>query len=61
MSAKVIIGERIVITGSYTFTGSAESSNNENLVIIDDPAIARAYLDEFNRTCAQTQAPTRCG
>jgi phosphatidylserine/phosphatidylglycerophosphate/cardiolipin synthase-like enzyme len=56
----IIIDERIVITGSYNFTGSAERNNDENLVIIDDRALARAYLDEFNRTYAQAQAPNRC-
>jgi phosphatidylserine/phosphatidylglycerophosphate/cardiolipin synthase-like enzyme len=56
----IIIDDRTVITGSYNFTGSAERDNDENLVIIDDPAIARSFLDEFNRTYAQAQAPTRC-
>jgi phosphatidylserine/phosphatidylglycerophosphate/cardiolipin synthase-like enzyme len=56
----IIIDEQTVITGSYNFTGSAEKSNDENLVIIDDPSIARAYLDEFNQTYAQAQTPTRC-
>jgi len=49
-----------VITGSYNFTGSAERDNDENLVIVDDPALARAYLDEFDRVYAQAQAPARC-
>ena len=57
----IIIDERTVITGSYNFTGSAERSNDENLMIIDDQAVARTFLDEFNRTYAQAQAPTRCG
>ena len=56
----IIIDERTVITGSYNFTGSAEKDNDENLVIVDDPNLARAYLDEFERVYAQAQAPTRC-
>jgi phosphatidylserine/phosphatidylglycerophosphate/cardiolipin synthase-like enzyme len=56
----IIIDERTVITGSYNFTSSAEKDNDENLVIVDDPALARAYLDEFERVYAQAQAPTRC-
>jgi len=56
----IIIDERTVITGSYNFTGSAEKDNDENLVIVDDPNLARAYLDEFARVYAQAQAPTRC-
>jgi phosphatidylserine/phosphatidylglycerophosphate/cardiolipin synthase-like enzyme len=56
----IVIDSRTVITGSYNFTNSAERDNDENLVIVDDPALARAYLDEFERVYAQAQAPTRC-
>jgi phosphatidylserine/phosphatidylglycerophosphate/cardiolipin synthase-like enzyme len=56
----IVIDERTVLTGSYNFTSSAEKDNDENLVIVDDPALARAYLDEFERVYAQAQAPTRC-
>jgi phosphatidylserine/phosphatidylglycerophosphate/cardiolipin synthase-like enzyme len=56
----IVIDERTVITGSYNFTGSAEHDNDENLVIVDDPNLARAYLDEFERVYTQAQAPTRC-
>jgi phosphatidylserine/phosphatidylglycerophosphate/cardiolipin synthase-like enzyme len=56
----IVIDERTVITGSYNFTGSAEKDNDENLVIVDDPNLARLYLDEFERVYAQAQAPTRC-
>jgi phosphatidylserine/phosphatidylglycerophosphate/cardiolipin synthase-like enzyme len=55
-----VIDERTVITGSYNFTSSAEKDNDENLVIVDDVALARAYLEEFQRVYAQAQAPTRC-
>ena len=56
----IIIDERTVITGSYNFTGSAERDNDENLVIVDNPAVARAYLEEFARVYGQAQSPTRC-
>jgi phosphatidylserine/phosphatidylglycerophosphate/cardiolipin synthase-like enzyme len=56
----IVLDARTVITGSYYFTSSAERDNDENLVIVDDPALARAYLDEFQRVYAQTQAPARC-
>jgi phosphatidylserine/phosphatidylglycerophosphate/cardiolipin synthase-like enzyme len=56
----IVIDERTVIAGSYNFTSSAERDNDENLVIVDDPVLARAYLDEFARVYAQAQAPTRC-
>jgi phosphatidylserine/phosphatidylglycerophosphate/cardiolipin synthase-like enzyme len=56
----IVIDERTVITDSYNFISSAEKDNDENLVIVDDPNLARAYLDEFQRVYAQAQAPTRC-
>ncbi len=57
----IIIDEKIVITGSYNFTKSAEKDNDENLIIIEDPAVARIYLEEFQRLFKQAQSPTRCG
>ncbi len=56
----IIVDERIVITGSYNFTGRAERTNDENLLIIEDPALAAAYLAEFARVWEQAQNPTRC-
>src|SRR5437867_12777356 len=56
----IVIDERTVITGSYNFTGSAEKDNDENMVIVDDPNQARAYLEEFQRVYAQAQTPARC-
>ena len=44
-----IIDEQIVVTGSYNFTRSAETRNDENVLVIHDPDIARFYLEEFRR------------
>jgi phosphatidylserine/phosphatidylglycerophosphate/cardiolipin synthase-like enzyme len=56
----IIIDQHVVITGSYNFTSRAESVNDENLLIIDDPAIAKLYMDEFARVYAQAQNPVAC-
>ena len=56
----IVIDERPVLTGSYNFTGSAEKDNDENLVIVDDPNLARIYLEKFERVYAHAQAPARC-
>ena len=56
----IVIDERIVITGSYNFTSRAERTNDENLLIIDDPTLAAAYLAEFERVFEQANNPTRC-
>ena len=42
------------------FRLGAEMENDTNLVVVDDPQLARAYLDEFERVYAQAQSPTRC-
>lgn len=56
----IIIDQRTVITGSYNFTARAEDVNDENLLILTDPALAQAYQGEFDRVYAQARAPTRC-
>jgi len=39
-----------VITGSYNFTWSAQARNAENLLILrDNPALVRRYLDNWQR------------
>lgn len=45
----IIIDEETVITGSYNLTGSAARDNDENLLIIHNPEIARLYLEEYER------------
>ncbi len=50
-----IIDERIVVTGSFNFSASADESNDENIVILEDPAIARAFLAEFRRVYSEAK------
>ncbi len=50
-----IIDDKIVITGSYNFSFSAETNNDENVIIFFDPQIAAQYLAEFERVEAQAQ------
>jgi phosphatidylserine/phosphatidylglycerophosphate/cardiolipin synthase-like enzyme len=45
----IIIDEKIVITGSFNFTKSAEESNAENLLIIQSQELARRYLDNWRK------------
>jgi phosphatidylserine/phosphatidylglycerophosphate/cardiolipin synthase-like enzyme len=49
----IILDQRIVIFGSYNFTNSAERNNDENLVIIDNAAVAATFLSEFWRVYRQ--------
>jgi len=57
----IIIDERTVITGSYNFTARAEETNDENLLIVDDPTLAGQFMEEFERVYDQAQHPTQCG
>jgi phosphatidylserine/phosphatidylglycerophosphate/cardiolipin synthase-like enzyme len=43
----IIVDGYTVITGSYNFTASAERRNDENVIIIQDPALAASYLSEY--------------
>lgn len=50
-----IIDNEIVITGSYNFSFSAETKNDENVVIFFDRQIAAEYLSEFARVESEAQ------
>jgi phosphatidylserine/phosphatidylglycerophosphate/cardiolipin synthase-like enzyme len=43
----MVIDQRWVITGSFNFTTAAETSNAENLLVIDDAAIAAKYAGNW--------------
>lgn len=45
----IIVDERYVVTGSLNYSTSAEESNDENVIIIDNPEIAQRYLQDFER------------
>jgi len=53
----IIVDNRIVITGSLNFSSSADESNDENVVIVDNPQIASLYLQEFERVWAVGSDP----
>ncbi len=43
----MIIDDEYIVTGSMNFSNSGENKNDENLLIINDPAIAKSYKDFF--------------
>lgn len=51
----MIIDGEIVITGSYNFSRSAETRNDENIIIIYNEKIADFYMKEFQRVYNQAQ------
>jgi len=51
-----IIDEKIVVLGSYNFSQSAETRNDENVLIIYNEAIAKQFMLEFERIWSLTRA-----
>lgn len=45
----MIIDDRIVVTGSYNFTKSAEVRNAENMLIIEDRRLAARYIENWQK------------
>lgn len=43
----MVVDLATVLTGSYNYTRSANESNDENLVVLADPNLARAYDDAY--------------
>jgi phosphatidylserine/phosphatidylglycerophosphate/cardiolipin synthase-like enzyme len=53
----MIIDDSIVVTGSFNFTASADTANDDNLLVIHSPAVAALYLQEFERVDSLAQSP----
>jgi phosphatidylserine/phosphatidylglycerophosphate/cardiolipin synthase-like enzyme len=51
----MIVDESIVIVGSYNFTNSAETRNDENLLVIYNEEIAAQFVEEFKRIYGQAK------
>ncbi len=51
----MIIDRNTVILGSYNFTNSAETKNDENLIVIYSGEIAAQFVAEFQRVYMQAQ------
>ncbi len=53
----IIIDDHLVVFGSYNFSASADSANDENLLIIDNVDLAHAFTAEFQRVLATAKNP----
>ena len=49
-----IIDGKVLITGSFNWTVSAERRNDENLLIIHSPELARVYKENFEKLWARS-------
>ncbi|HZD39226.1 MAG TPA: phospholipase D-like domain-containing protein, partial [Terriglobales bacterium] len=53
----IIVDNRYIISGSFNFSSNATESNDENVVIIDNPDIANLYTQEFERVWSIATEP----
>ncbi len=44
-----LFDRRLLVTGSYNWTRSADGRNEENFIVSDDPRLAQPFADEFER------------
>lgn len=44
----IVIDDFLVLTGSFNFTKAAEENNAENLLVINDPVLARRYTENWH-------------
>lgn len=42
-----VIDSSVVMTGSFNWTQSANTANNENLLVVSDPMLAQSYESQF--------------
>ena len=53
----IIVDDQIVIFGSFNFSESANTSNDENLLIVNNADLAHAFTAEFQRVVAVAKNP----
>lgn len=53
----IIIDSKAVAIGSFNYSNNAANNNDENLIIIHDPAVAAVYEEEFNKLYGQAIEP----
>ena len=53
----IVVDERLVITGSLNYSTNAEESNDENVIVIDNPDIAKLYLQDFDKVWSLATDP----
>jgi phosphatidylserine/phosphatidylglycerophosphate/cardiolipin synthase-like enzyme len=49
----MVVDGKIVVTGSYNWSYGAEENNDENMIVVSNPDVARLYEKEFLRVWAQ--------
>ena len=53
-----VVDSKLILTGSFNWTESAKSSNNENLLAISDPTLAQTYESQFQAIWNESSGST---
>ena len=53
-----IFDGKLLVTGSYNWTDSAERVNHENVLFVDDPAVIQRYQAHFERLLSGDATPS---
>lgn len=51
----IVLDETTTVVGSFNFSDNADKSNDENLLIIHNPAIAKRFEEEFHRVHGEAE------
>ena len=54
-----VLDDRVTVFGSFNFSDNAANSNDENLVIVDDPRFAQTFMEEVERVVGQARNPVK--
>jgi phosphatidylserine/phosphatidylglycerophosphate/cardiolipin synthase-like enzyme len=54
----ILLDQQVTLFGSFNFTANADEENDENLLVVEDPAFAWEFEQEFQRVLAQARANT---
>lgn len=55
----IVVDEKVVIFGSFNFSDNADESNDENLLIVHDPALAKEFKAEYDRVLNLAKNPPK--
>ncbi|PWU08055.1 MAG: phospholipase D family protein [Verrucomicrobia bacterium] len=55
----MIVDDYLVLTGSFNFTKQAEEHNAENLLVINDPVLAKKYMENWHAHEGHSEAYER--
>jgi phosphatidylserine/phosphatidylglycerophosphate/cardiolipin synthase-like enzyme len=51
----MVLDSYIVLTGSFNFTRAAEENNAENLLVINDPVLAKQYIENWRKHASHSE------